>query len=215
MPSIDLSLLDICAFVDPSGSKSAVKRVGARSAIAVVGRDPAEHDFLLEAWAARTSTDRLIERIFDTNQRWRPRAFGVEANAMQSLFADALRREARFSQVRIPFVDVYQPTHTEKPFRNRSALQPIIAAGRFFMLDDQIEARNELATHPMSPTFDIVDSITSAISLLRKRPQQTLAKQEEVDLMRYLRRSGASEATIRHYQSKLRGDLPDTPPRNS
>lgn len=215
MPQVELAHLDIVAFADPAGGKTAVKRVGARSAIAVVGRSPDELDFLLYVWAARTSTDRFMDKLFEVNDTWRPRVFGIEANAMQSLFADALRREARFSRIRVPFIDVRQPTGVDKPFRNRSALQPIINGHRFFMSDDasQTEARNELATHPMSPTFDIVDAIASATGLLRKRPKAIVANEDEVELLRYLRRVGATEETIRRYQAKLRGTLPPTPPR--
>lgn len=215
MPEVELAHLDIVAFADPAGGKSALKRVGARSAIAVVGRSPQELDFLLFVWAKRTSTDRFIDTLFEVNDTWHPRVFGIEANAMQSLFADALRREARFSRLRAPFIDVRQPTTVDKPFRNRSALQPIINNHRFFMVDDasQTEARNELSTHPMNATFDIVDAIASATGLLRKRPKVADVSEQEVDLLRYLRRQGHSESTIRRYQAKLRGTLPDTPPR--
>jgi hypothetical protein len=213
MPEVDLAQLDVVAMADPAGGKTTLKRVGARSAIAVVGSDAAEHVFLLYAWAKRTTTDKFIDQIFTVNEQWQPRQFGIEANAMQSLFADALRREARFTSRRVPFHDVHQPTAIDKPFRNRAALQSVINTGRFFMLDDQIEARNELETHPMCATFDIVDSIASAVGLLRRRPKALAASQDEVDLMRWLRRSGADERTILHYQRKVRGELPETPPR--
>lgn len=213
MPAIDLTYLDIVAMADPAGGKTSLKRVGARSAIAVVASDPAEHVFLLYAWAKRTTTDKFIDQIFAVNEQWTPRLFGIEANAMQSLFADALRREARFNSKRVPFHDVKQPTSIDKPFRNRAALQSIINQGRFFMLDSQVEARNELETHPMCATFDIVDSIASATGLLRKRPKTLAATEDEVQLLRWLRHSGANEQTIRYYQEKVRGQVPATPPR--
>lgn len=202
-----LDLLDIVAFADPSGSKSEVKKVQARSAIAVLAGDAYDRIFVLEAWCARTSTDAFVAKMFELNDRWHPRVFGVEANAMQSLFVDMLRRESRLRAVRVPFVDVRQPTRVEKPFRNRSALQGIINEGRLLMLTgaSQIEARNELETHPMCAQFDIVDSIASASGLLRRTSKEEAASGEALDLARYLRRTGAPPSYIEQKLAGLRG----------
>jgi len=220
MPAHDLAILDIVAFADPAGGKNVVKRVQARSAIVVLGGGPNDHVFLLHAWAQRTTTDRFVDMIFALNEAWRPRLFGIEANAMQTLFADSVRREARFRADRIPLVDVLQPTNVEKPFRNRAALQPIINDSRFFMLDDvsQIEARDELKSHPMSPTFDIVDSIASAAGLLRKQPREDALADDLSGLAVYLRRSGMPPTQIEGELAKRRmqlraGGVPPIPPR--
>jgi hypothetical protein len=220
MPSISLTLLDVVAMADPSGGKTAVKRVQARSAISVIAQDPYDHVFLLESWAERCSTDRFIEKIFALNDKWRPRVFGIEANAMQTLFAAGIRREARFRALRIPVVEVWQPTRVEKPFRNRSALQPIINEGRFFTADEHVEARNELSTHPMNATFDIVDTIASAVGLLRVRPKEDAVTSDLAGLAAYLRRSGTPPSIIESEIAKRRAKLTgqtfhSVPPRPS
>lgn len=192
MPEIDLAHLDIVAFADPAGSKTEVKKVQARSAIAVVAGDAYERVFVLEAWARRTTTDKFVDTMYELYDKWRPRIFGIEANAMQSIFADMLRREARLRAVRIPFIDVRQPTRIEKPFRNRSQLQPIINAGRFLMAkDEQIEARNELETHPMCAQFDLVDSIATASTLLRRSAPVDAQQDSRAAFVKYLRATGA------------------------
>lgn len=214
MIEVDLKLCDIVAFADPSGSKTEVKRVQARSAIAVVAGDAHDHVFVLETWAARTSTDRFVQRIFETYERWHPRVFGIEANAMQSLFADMLRREARMrGGVRIPFLNIYQPTRVEKPFRNRSALQTPINGGQLLMLKGaQIEARNELETHPMCAQFDLVDSIATSFGLLRRTSKQEAATEQQLQMATYLRKSGAPKWYIDQKLSGTKGGGP-TPPR--
>src|SRR3990167_7242573 len=86
------------AFSDPAGGKtssSKLKRTSARSSIIVIGVDDMCHVFVLHAWAERCPTDRYVEHLFKVNDDFKPKIFGIEANAMQSLFSDMLAREAR------------------------------------------------------------------------------------------------------------------------
>lgn len=204
-----LSDLDVVAFCDPAGGKKAgqIKRVRARAAIAVVGMDFLERFFLLYVWAARATTDKLVEQIFFVQQHYLPRLFGVEANAMQTLFANALRREARFKLEHLPIVEVTQPSGIEKPFRNRTALQPVINEGRWLMQIDQVEAKNELATHPMNPLCDIVDACASAVKLLPRQPKQVVRRDEVIRLAAYLRRTGAPPWYISQRVTELENRL--------
>ncbi len=185
------NLYDRMAFCDPSGGKSAIKKTLARSAIVVTAHDALDRIFVLFAWADRVPTDTLIDKIFWVNKTFIPRNFGVEANGLQSLFGDGIRREARLKGVRIPLLGIMQPTRLDKNFRNRACLQPVIADGRLFMQAKQHELREELAVHPMSPTFDLVDALASSISMMPKRAFVSVADDEEVSLARYLRKSGA------------------------
>jgi len=185
------ALSDRAAFCDPSGGKTVIKKQRARSAIVVVAQDMLQRIFVLHAWAGHVSTDKLYDKIFEINSQFVPRVFGIEANGLQSLFGDGIRREARMSGRRIPLVAVHQPPKLEKTFRNRSVLQPVFAEGRLFMQKHQVELDAELATHPMSPTFDLVDALSSSIALLPKRVRVEEADSEEANLTRYLRKSGA------------------------
>jgi len=199
-------LVDWTAFCDPAGGKSQIKKQQARSAIVVVARDWLDRIFVMYAWADRTSTDKLYEKIFWVNSTFTPSKFGIEANGMQSLFGDGVRREARLTNVRIPLVKVLQPNKIEKPFRNRAALQPMIAQGRLFLQDGQLELEEELATHPMSATFDLVDALSSAISMLPKRAKVEQDDDEIENMARYLRKSGAPawiiERRVQEYRMK-------------
>lgn len=179
------------AFCDPSGGKRAVKRTKARSAIVVVAQDTLSRFFVLHAWGDAVSTDSLIDRILDTQEKFQPRVFGVEANAMQSLFADALLREARFTGKKVPIRAVHQPTRVDKEFRIRSILQPVVADGRLFTQQHQIDLYSEISSFPTGATCDIVDALASAIALAP--PPRTRKQQDgEMDnLASYLRQSGA------------------------
>lgn len=184
------------AFCDPSGGKRAIKRTKARSAIVVVAQDSLSRFFVLHAWGDAVSTDTLIERILDVQERYQPRVFGVEANAMQSLFSDALLREARFMGKKVPIRGIHQPTKVNKEFRIRSVLQPIIADGRLFTQQHQIDLYNEISAFPTGATCDIVDALASAIALASP-PRTRRQRDTEVDsLASYLRQSGADPREI-------------------
>src|SRR3990172_6085092 len=87
------------AFCDPAaGKRLALKRVRARSAIVVVAQDTWGRVFVLFAWAARCSTDQLTAKLFEVNDTFHPRTFGIESNAMQSLYGDMVGREAKFRE---------------------------------------------------------------------------------------------------------------------
>lgn len=185
------NLAEHYAFIDPAGSKSALKRVGARSAIVTIAVDDLARIFVLEAWAARCSTDHLIDRIFEANVRWHPRLFGCEANALQSLFADAVRREARATGKTLPLIPVQQPVRLDKDFRIRAALQPVIAEGRLFVQETQHDLKVELVSFPMSQTKDLIDALASVIALVPPRRAREMRDAERESRLRYLRESGA------------------------
>src|SRR6266404_5705361 len=118
-------------FLDPSGAKNQrIKRVSARSAIVIAQEGPFNQAFIVEAWAQKCTTDEMTEKVFHFVKKYRLRQFGIEANAMQTLYADSLIREARKSGIKAPFVPIYQPTNIDKEFRIRTTLQPWIGNGR-------------------------------------------------------------------------------------
>jgi hypothetical protein len=184
-------LSEVVAFCDPSGGKAIVKRARSRAAISVLAQDHMTRIFSLYAWADYVSTDKLYEKIFWVNDQWKPRLFGIEANGLQSLFGDGIRREARMDGHHINVYPVTQPTKLDKFFRNRSALQSIIARGRFFIQDHQVELISELEVHPMSMQCDMVDAAASATQLLRRRTSPQIRSAEADGLAKYLRSKGA------------------------
>lgn len=191
------ALRPLYAFVDPARAKNdlAVRRVQARSAVVLVGADELGRVFVLDAWAERVSTDTLIERIYALNARWKPAAIGIEANAMQALFVDAIQRDARLANITLPATPVYQPTKQDKDFRIRSRLQTLIGSGRLFVPRQFKELRLEIENFPMHPTKDCIDALASAVAMLPQtfRPQESEARA----VARYLQATGAPGWAIR------------------
>ena len=179
-------------FCDPASGKQPIKKSRGRSAIVGIGADSIERIFTLVAWASRGTTDMLIDKILAVNEEWKPRIFGIEANAMQSLFADALRREITRRHLRVPLVPVYQPTGIDKDFRIRSVVQPAYAEGRLFVQAGQHDLLNEITSFPTGSTKDLVDALASAISLVPARSTRAQRDDETDARLAYLRDSGAS-----------------------
>ena len=204
---------DRVGFCDPAGSKTRVKKVRARSAIVILGQDHLTRVFVLHVWAKRCTTDEMTEEIFRCYEEWQPRRFAVEANAMQLLYAHSLSREAKLRMQRLPIEPYYQPTGIEKPYRNRLILQPIVDNHRLCMLDSQTEARAELQVHPMGQTFDIIDCLAGAASLLPQRPQKSRVSAEAMRLAQQLRREGVApwiiERKLKSLNDAMRSPLED------
>ena len=179
------------SFCDPASGRQVIKRVRARSAVVTIGVDHLMRFFVLHTFADRCSTDKLIEKLVEIGETYQPRLFGIEANAMQSLFANAMRREARTAKKRIPFIPITQPTKIDKDFRIRAALQPVIASGRLFLQANQIDLRGELLSFPMSPTKDLVDALASAIAMAPNRQTRREKDKELESRLAYLRATGA------------------------
>lgn len=200
---LEYTKLEKYFFADPASGRQPVKRVRARQAIVGVATDHLARIFAIFAWAGRVATSKFRDKIVDVYEQFQPRLFGIEANAMQELFGDLVRDEAKakFGTVRI--VPVIQPSRIEKDFRIRTSLEPIISSGRLFVPGEKdtedrvigINAMfNELLTEaegfPTAATKDMVDALASAISLMPRRLVRQKEDEEREMLAAYLRQSG-------------------------
>lgn len=195
------SLVATVGFVDPAGGKNRsqiLKKVGARSAIVVVGMDALARVFVLHAWAKRCSTTALLTEIFRVADEFAPRPFAIEANAMQSLFVDCAAYIAgTFGKRSLNITPYYQPTGIEKEFRNRTAIQPVLSQGRLLMTAEQRELRAELLVHPRAAVKDLVDALGSCCALLPRIAGARGSRNAEADgLAAYLRELGTNPADI-------------------
>lgn len=206
---IPLSELVYYGFCDPGGSHKTVKNKGilARSAIVIIGVDPLlNRIFCVDTWADRTTTDKLIEKVLEKHQRWKPKIFGCEANAMQVHLANAINREARFKQIKAVLVPVNVPTKVDKEWRIESVLSPVITSGRLFVKPNDVELITEIRGFPTAQTKDLVDALASAIQLVPIKSKRRAASEEEESLARYLRNSGAPVDYIQQKMAELKAN---------
>ena len=193
-------------FLDPAGGKArgGLRRVSARSAIVIVAPSPQGHLVVLEAWAAKCPTSELVAKVFSLQETWKIKIFGVEANAMQSLFVDSLEMLAANREIKIPLTPVFQPTRVEKTFRIRTALQPVIESGRLILGETQLELYSELEAFPQGQTVDLVDALASAVSLVPALPPGEEDFYEDRGLERYLRSINTPEWYISKRLEQIR-----------
>lgn len=192
------TLMKYC-FLDSAGSKkSVVKKVRANSALITIGVEPTalQRIFVLEAWRGRDSAPKLLERVLDTNDRWHPIQFGIEANAMQSLFVDLVEHEAQRLQKRLPLVPIYQPTKIDKEWRIRDAVQPVIGNGRLFVLETQVDLISELTGFPLAEFRDMLDALASVIAMVPISAPTVQHSSDRDALAKHLRRVGATPEAI-------------------
>ena len=191
------TIVDRYGFCDPASGKQPVKRVRAKSAIIVAGADMLNRIYVLYAWSARTTTEKLINKIIEISNQYRVRGFGVEANAMQSLFADSVHLMAlQKTNIKVPIVPITQPTKITKEWRIRTIIQPVLADGRLFLTNNQYKLESQIATHPMALTVDLVDALASVINMIPKRAIKLQKAKERQALMEYLREQHEDPAYI-------------------
>lgn len=204
MPLLD-DLIDTVAFVDSASGKKAreSKRGLARSADVVVATDSLARIYVLHAWAARVPTTDHIDRIFKLVEDFHPRVIGIDASAMQSLFADALNREAKHRARRLPLMPISMPTNVDKDVRIRTALQPILAAGRLFVQPGAREMLAELESFPGGATKDLCDALAEATKLLRRVGAAQQAQTDGRARLDWLKESGAPAFYIEEVEQTL------------
>ncbi len=191
MEKLDYTQLERYGFTDPASGKARLKRIRARQAIIIIATDWLTRIFVLYTWAGRIPTSRYLDKIIKVCDDYRPKSFGIEANAMQSLFADLVTDAAKRRAKRIAFISVTQPTKVDKDFRIRTVLEPVIADGRLFTQESQVELEGELRSFPTGLTKDLVDCLASVIALVPRRPLPVQQTEEADQLASYLRNTGA------------------------
>jgi hypothetical protein len=170
-------------------SKAEANRL-ARQAIVIIGTDYYLRIFLLFAWAGRLPTSKFADKLLDTYEKFQPRIFGIEANAMQSLFADTVADAAKKKLKKANFMPISQSTRLDKDWRIVNDIEPVLASGRLFVLDDQYDFLSELGGHPTARTKDVIDAFSSALRLIPRKPDARQKNDDLNQLAEYLRKTG-------------------------
>ena len=194
-------------YLDPASGKNKerLKNVRARSAMVVVGTDPLQRVFVLDAWAGRVGTNVIVDTFVSMAIKWGVVVAGFEDAGQQNLLMDPLLDAADKRGVKLPLTPVTVNTRVDKKWRIRTILQPVIGAGRLIILEDLIELINEVTSFPMNAKMDLVDAMATAVSLTPPVTTKGVGRDEQKELAKYLRDSGMSPMEIEDYL--LRGGV--------
>lgn len=185
-------------WIDPASGKQGtrVRSTRARSAIVVVGTTPDTRIWVLDAWADRVGTSRIVTAFCDMVEKWNPVTAAYEDMAQQTLLADPINEEAQRRDIVVPLSPITVSTRVDKAWRIRTILQPIMNSGRLMLNAGLLSLKNEITSFPMSSVRDLVDALAGACSLVPPPAARGQTQDEVREMAAYLRASGASPAHI-------------------
>jgi len=200
------------AFTDPAGGRQKAaqakqKKVRALQAAIVVAADDLMRIYVLHCWSGRYPTSKYLDKLITICEDYTPKTFGIEANAMQSLFAELVHDEARrrLGPHKNKFLAIDQPTKIDKFFRIRSILEPVINEGRLIIHPTMTELQSDLRGFPTIQHVDRVDCLASVIALIPSRPLPQRRSDEAENLAAYLRQTGVPSRLIQQRIEELYG----------
>lgn len=212
MQSHKLPDLDLYFFTDPAGGKAKAaaakhKKIRALQATIGIAVDHLQRIFVIHAWAGRLPASRYLDKLISICDNYNPKIFGIEANAMQSLFANLVYDETRrrLGAHKNKFLEVNQPTKIDKFFRIRTSLEPVINEGRLFVPEHMTELLADLRGFPTIQHIDRIDCLASAVALVPQRPVPQKRKDEADALASYLRNRGVPSHEIEKRLKELYG----------
>lgn len=158
------SELDRVVVADPnSGRKTAPDE----AAVIAVGQDWREKQFHLAEHADRFSPSGFVEAIFDMCVRWRPRVVGIEeAGQQNTLFY--FQEHCKKKGVHFNVEPLKPDNNKSKEERIRKLFEPIIHAGRYYVLPRHTKIKTQVLQFPWGKLVDVIDSAAYAQRLLRK-----------------------------------------------
>jgi predicted phage terminase large subunit-like protein len=150
----ELSVFVTC---DPAFSQSSQADF---SAIATVGVDNSNGWWVLETAHGKWRTNELIDRLFDTYDRWKPDAMSLEAMSAAQGMIQPLQEEMDKRGVYMPIREIKSRVISNKQAKFRAILQPRFQQGKVFVHSSQEELVDELIRYPRSKHDDLLDALT-------------------------------------------------------
>ena len=198
MQTLTVNKLYRVAHCDPAGGPQAGRKQSgmSRASICVVGEDDRERIVILETWAKRIAPDELINRVFETQERWHPARFGIDASGPQLSFYQLLLKEGR--ERGIKWTPVQISATMDKNYAIESAIQPVAAAGRLIRPPDKecYQLADEWRAFPDGMYRDALDALSWCIRLLPTVLPAHLRMMGERQLREYLARTGLPQDMI-------------------
>jgi hypothetical protein len=160
----DLSRLDITTTVDLAPAE---KSTSDRNAVVTVGVTPTARAIVLEAWGKRCTPLELIEKLFETKERFGPRVFGIEGVAYQKAFKYFLKAECDRRGIYMRIEELKALGQSAKV--HVRGLQPVLATGRLYLLGNQMLLRQEMSEYPLGEHDDVIDALGMQLQLWRNQ----------------------------------------------
>ena len=143
--------------VDPAIS---LEKEADYTTVVTVGVDHFHNWYILDIFRDRVTPNQLINKLYETYERWHPIEIAIEDVAFQKVLQYAINEEGRKRRKYLPIVEV-KPEMRSKDERIRG-LQPLYANGVIFHKKDLVYndyLEDELTRFPRGRHDDIVDAL--------------------------------------------------------
>ncbi len=150
--------LEIITAIDPATGKAK----GDYSAIITVGKDKdAGIYYVLDAYADKISDLKLIEKIIEKYQAFKPKAIIFETVAFQEIYKNQVMRETSKRGIHLPIKPIKPKVQKEVRIQK---LSPLIENGLIKFKQNQKLLIEQLLEFPKGSHDDLIDALEMAIS---------------------------------------------------
>jgi len=184
-----LSELDIVLTCDPNSGK---KFAPDKAAICAHGYSPENQIFMLESRSERWSPSELVDELYNTAVRWKPRVVGIEEAGQittEHYFKKKCDEEKNyFATASIPHKNV------EKEVRIRKSLDGPLKSRRFFVLPGQSTLITQIKLHPQLAVhnWDEIDAASMGAVLYKEGRAMEDQEEQEVVVGRIMAARGVT-----------------------
>lgn len=154
--------LEIISFIDPAISQ---KQEADNTAIVTIWLDKRSNNiYVLDCLAWKWLPDEIIDNVFETYIKWRPKRIWIEIVQYQKMLAIEIRKQMNIRNVFFT-LDEIRP-QWEKIARIRSILQPRYSNRAVYHNNWLIDLELELLKFPNWKHDDRIDSLASAVNMI-------------------------------------------------
>lgn len=167
-----LTELTVFGFLDSAMGASSRGHKADLAAIATVGIDRYGYCYVLDMWSQRVTPTQQVKRIFELNERWSYRLFGVEANCFQALLLlpiEEERQQLKAAGRNNWRLTVEPVTHKQNKISRIASLEPLITNG-WLLFNERLPQQffQQCRDFPESPHDDALDALEGAVALARR-----------------------------------------------
>ncbi len=167
-----LNELMVFGFLDSAMGGSSRGHKADLAAIATVGIDRYGYCYVLDMWLQRATPTQQVKHIFELNERWNYRLFGVEANCFQALLLLPIEEECQQLKAagRNNWRLTVEPvTHKQNKISRIASLEPLITNG-WLLFNERLPQQffQQCRDFPQSPHDDALDALEGAVALARR-----------------------------------------------
>ena len=185
-------------YIDPAFAK---KKRSNRTAMMVMGMNPAGQMWVTDEAVGKWTDDELVQQAYELEHRHDPEAHGIEANAAQALFGRIFQLEGEKRKERLTIRQIEHSTRVDKNSRIRS-LMPYIERTQIYINPECINLISELRRFNIDSKSDddCLDAFEGAKSMLRPpeiKEKKTVEEIKHAAAERSMRDQGYEKKVLR------------------